>query len=58
MNPAALLVAALVVLPAMGLAFWACCVMDQIDEEMDARSGCNRVPFEDARQRLTTLAKE
>lgn len=47
MNPSALLVAALVVLPALGLAYWACCVMDQVDEEMDAPIGWKRESFED-----------
>lgn len=46
MNPAALLIAALVLLPALGLAIWACCVMDQVDEHMDACSDWKRVPFE------------
>ena len=50
MNPAALLIAALVLLPALGLAIWACCVMDQVDEDVDeqmhACSGWKRVPFE------------
>ncbi|MDL2339601.1 MAG: hypothetical protein QFE16_17345 [Pseudomonadota bacterium] len=46
-SAAALLIAAVVVLPALGLAFWACCVMDQVDEEMDACMGWKRLPFED-----------
>ena len=46
MNPSALLFAALAVLPALGLAFWSCCVMDQVVDEMDARIGWTRVPPE------------
>jgi hypothetical protein len=40
MNPTAMIIATLVILPAVGLVTWAHLVMAQVEEELRTFSGC------------------
>ncbi|MDO9316389.1 MAG: hypothetical protein Q7T97_17790 [Burkholderiaceae bacterium] len=47
MNIAGILAAALLVLPAIGLALWACLVMRQVEDELGDGCGFEAMPVED-----------